>query len=141
MLEEKHSLKLKVVKESDEPSEKMFKHMMKIMKLEIKSTINVPIQINREDKDMSLVEMELWYLYAMEESYVRVHKCRLQRVNNGNQKDVVAASNNKDTDQPTKVNEQLEQQSKLYESDEEFQENNGQVTDDEELQGRGVMNM
>ena len=109
--------------------------MMKIMKLEIKSAINVLIQINREDQDMSLVEMELWYLYAMEESYARVHKCRLQRVNNGNQKDVVAASNNKDTDQPTKVNEQLEQQSKLYKSDEEFQENNSQVTDDEELQG------
>ena len=47
----------------------------------------------------------------------------------------MAASNNKDTDQPTTVNEQLEQQSKSYESDEEFQENNGQVNVDEELQG------
>ena len=47
----------------------------------------------------------------------------------------MAASNNKDTDQPTKVNEQLEQQSKSYESDDEFQENNGQANVDEELQG------
>ena len=36
----------------------------------------------------------------------------------------MAASNNKDTDQPTKVNEQLEQQNNSYESDKEFQENN-----------------
>ena len=71
-------------------------------------------------------------------TYVRVYKCRLQRVNNGNQKDVVAASNNSDTDQPTKVNEQLEQQSKSYESDEEFQENNGEVNVDKNY--KGVMN-
>ena len=49
------------------PSERMFEHMMKITKLEIKSTINVLIQINGEDQDIILVEMELWYLYAMEE--------------------------------------------------------------------------
>ena len=67
-------------------------------------------------------------------TYVRVHKCRLQRVNYGNQKDVVAASNNKDRDQATKVNEQFQQQSKSYETDEEFQGNNGQVNADEELQ-------
>ena len=66
MLQEKHSLKLKVVKESDEPSERMFEHMTKITKLEIKSNMNVLIQINGENQDMSLVEIELWYLYAME---------------------------------------------------------------------------
>ena len=47
----------------------------------------------------------------------------------------MTASNNKDTDQPTKTNEQLEQQSKSYKSDEEFQENKGQVNADEELHG------
>ena len=67
MLQEKHSLKLKVVKESDELSERMFEHMMKNTKLEIKSTINVLIQINGEDQDISLVdlEMELLYLYLL----------------------------------------------------------------------------
>ena len=67
MLHEKRSLKLKVVKESDVLSERMVEHMTKIMKLEMKSAINVLIQINGEDQDMPLVEMELLYLYAMEE--------------------------------------------------------------------------
>ena len=67
MLHEKCSLKLKVVKESDVLSERMVEHMTKIMKLEIKSAINVLIQINGQDQDMPLVQMELLYLYAMEE--------------------------------------------------------------------------
>ena len=40
----------------------MFKHMINITKLEIKSTINVLIQINGEDQDMSSVEMELEFI-------------------------------------------------------------------------------
>ena len=56
MLQEKHSLKVKVVKESIESSEIMFEHMMKITKLEIKSTIKLLNQINGEDQDMLLVE-------------------------------------------------------------------------------------
>ena len=66
MLLKKHSLKLKAVKEPDMLSERMFGHMMNIKKLEIKSTIKVLIQINGEDQDMSLAEMELLYLYAMD---------------------------------------------------------------------------
>ena len=62
MLEEKHSLFFKVVKESGVLSERMFKHMMKFMKLEIKCTINVLVQINEEDEGMSMVEMGSLYL-------------------------------------------------------------------------------
>ena len=67
MLQEKRSLKPKIVKQSAVLSEKMFEHMIKTTKLEIKSTIKVLIQINGDDQDMSLVETELLYLYAMEE--------------------------------------------------------------------------
>ena len=67
MLQEKCSLKPKIVKQSAVLSEKMFEHMIKTTKLEIKSTIKVLIQINGDDQDMSLVETELLYLYAMEE--------------------------------------------------------------------------
>ena len=100
---------------------------MKITKLEIKSAINILIQINGEDQDMPVVEMELLYLYAMEEHKLEFTSVGFRELTVVIKRMLQQQVTMKDTDQPTKVNEQSEQQSKSYESDEEFQENNGQV--------------
>ena len=64
--------------------------------------MNVLIQINGEDQDMSFGRDGVVVFVSHGGTYVRVRKCRLQIVNNTYQKDVVAASNNTDTDQPLK---------------------------------------